>query len=107
MAIKASRVPHVHIGRSDKAQLPLGMGGSFYGLDHAHRQGEADILAALETALDVGIAHFDTTTGYGDGYSEQLLNRSQPRCRFCGSRSFSPPKANLDDISAPAIICGD
>ncbi|MCA9906024.1 MAG: aldo/keto reductase, partial [Anaerolineae bacterium] len=51
------------------------MGGSFYGLDHRNRQGEAELVAALETALELGITHFDTATGYGDGYSERLLGR--------------------------------
>ncbi len=80
------------------------MGGSFYGLDHAHRQGEADILAALETALDVGITHFDTATGYGDGYSERLLGRFLNAVPERRERIFLASKANLDDISAPAII---
>ena len=98
-----SLLPHVQIGGSQKRHLPLGMGGSFYGLNHAQRQGEADIIAALETALEVGITHFDTATDYGQGYSERLLGRfvnAEPNRR---KRVFLASKANLNDTSAQAI----
>lgn len=38
-------------------------------------QDEADSLDTIEAALDSGINFFDTAEGYGDGESEQLLNR--------------------------------
>src|SRR5690606_22989103 len=53
----------VKIGRSEKWHCPLGMGGSFYGLDHSSREGEADILVAMAEALEQGITHFDTGSG--------------------------------------------
>jgi myo-inositol catabolism protein IolS len=82
-------------------QSPLGMGGSFYGLDHAKLEGEMDILAAWETAFTLGIRHFDTATGYGDGYSERLLGRF-----IAGKRDqiFLASKANLDATSSQAIL---
>jgi myo-inositol catabolism protein IolS len=82
-------------------QPPLGMGGSFYGLDHAKLEGEADILAAWETAFGLGIRHFDTATGYGDGYSERLLGRF-----VAGKRDqiFLASKADLDTTSSQAIL---
>lgn len=67
--------PTLHIGHSPKHLTRLGMGGSFYGLDHNQQQGEVDILAAMQVALDNGITHFDTATGYGNGYSERLIGR--------------------------------
>ncbi len=79
------------------------MGGSFYGLDHARHEGEADILAALEAALEVGITHFDTATDYGQGYSERLLARfinAEPDRR---ERIFLASKANLNDTGARAV----
>ncbi len=87
-----------------KAKLelsPLGMGGSFYGLDHAKLEGETDILAAWETAFALGIRHFDTATGYGDGYSERLLGRFVAGRR---DQIFLASKANLDDTSSQAIL---
>jgi myo-inositol catabolism protein IolS len=94
----------VNIGSSTKSHLPLGMGGSFYGLDHARRQGEADIRDALETALEQGITHFDTATGYGGGYSERLLGRFMAADSSRRERIFLASKANLDDVSAKAIL---
>ena len=99
-----SQLPPISIGRSEKTHFPLGIGGSFYGLDHGHRQGEADILAALETALELGITHFDTATGYGNGYSERLIGRfiaEEPTRR---DRIFLASKFSSDEISAQSII---
>ena len=87
-----------------KAKLelsPLGMGGSFYGLDHAKLEGETDILAAWETAFELGIRHFDTATGYGDGYSERLLGRFMAGKR---DQIFLASKADLDTTSSQAIL---
>jgi aryl-alcohol dehydrogenase-like predicted oxidoreductase len=80
------------------------MGGSYYGLDHKHTQGEADILAGFEEALENGITHFDTATGYGNGYSEQLLGRFMQADSTRRERIFLASKANLDDISTQAIL---
>lgn len=96
-----SLLPSVQIGRSKKRLLPLGVGGSFYGLDHGSQQGEADILDAFEAALEKGLTHFDTATGYGGGYSERLMGR------FMADRRdgiFLASKAHMDDLSAQAMI---
>ena len=103
MTIK-SLLPPVEIGQSEKLHLPLGMGGSFYGLDHQQHQGETDILAALEAALELGITHFDTATGYGDGYSERLLGRFMRSETNRRERIFLASKVDLDTISPAAII---
>ncbi|MEZ4668501.1 MAG: aldo/keto reductase [Anaerolineae bacterium] len=97
-------LPPIHIGRSSKFHAPLGMGGSFYGLDHQQQQGEADIVAAHEAALENGITHFDTATGYGSGYSERLLGRFINAIPDRRDRLFIASKANLDVITASAII---
>src|SRR3569832_2654427 len=94
-----SLLPPVKIGRSEKYHLPLGMGGSFYGLDHRNREGEADILEALTAALENGVTHFDTAEGYGDGYSERLLGRFMAADSNQRERIFLASKANLDEIS--------
>ncbi|MBK8021550.1 MAG: aldo/keto reductase [Chloroflexi bacterium] len=94
----------IHIGRSDKLHRRLGMGGSFYGLDHASGQGEADILAAMAAALDNGITHFDTATGYGEGYSERLIGRFLAADPTRRERIFLASKFASDDISAAAVL---
>jgi myo-inositol catabolism protein IolS len=94
----------VHIGKSTKYHPRLGVGGSFYGLDHGSGQGEADLLAAMETAFENGITHFDTAAGYGKGYSERLIGRfiaAQPSRR---DHIFLASKFASDDISAQAMI---
>jgi myo-inositol catabolism protein IolS len=99
-----SVLARVQIGRSQKRHLPLGMGGSFYGLDHQHQQGEAEIVSALEAALENGITHFDTATDYGDGYSERLFGRFMAADPARREHIFLASKANLNDISPQAII---
>ena len=103
MTIKSLLLP-VKIGRSENLHLPLGMGGSFYGLDHQQHQGGTDILAALETALELGITHFDTATGYGDGYSERLLSRFMQAKPNRREQMFLASKVDLDIISPKAIM---
>ena len=98
------RPSRVRIGPDGKDQLPLGMGGSFYGLDHRRHQGEVDLWAALETALDFGVTHFDTATGYGDGASERLLGRFMAAGPGRRERIFLASKANPDDLSARAVV---
>ena len=104
MATPQSEVPGVRIGPSGKPHLPLGMGGSYYGLDHRQRQGEPDILAAFEAALECGITHFDTATDYGQGYSESLLGRFMTADPSRRERIFLTSKANPDEVSARAIV---
>ncbi len=96
--------PLVQIGRSEKHHARLGMGGSFYGLDHRNAQGEADILAAMEVALENGITHFDTATGYGDGYSERLIGRFMAADSSRRDRIFLASKFASDDMSAAKTI---
>lgn len=90
----------VKIGRSEKWHCPLGMGGSFYGLDHSSREGEADILAAMAEALEQGITHFDTGSGYGGGYSERLIGRFMAAEPGRREQIFLASKYSADDISA-------
>jgi aryl-alcohol dehydrogenase-like predicted oxidoreductase len=80
------------------------MGGSFYGLDHGKRQGEADILAAMEVAFDQGITHFDTATGYGSGYSERLIGRFMAADPSRRDRIFLASKSSSDDTSGQTMM---
>lgn len=96
--------PPVRIGRSEKYHLPLGLGGSFYGLDHERNQGETDILSAMATALENGITHFDTATGYGNGYSERLIGRFMAEDTNRRDRIFLASKYSSDEISKQGMI---
>jgi myo-inositol catabolism protein IolS len=96
--------PTVQIGQSAKRLTRLGMGGSFYGLDHNQQQGEDDILAAMQVALDNGITHFDTASGYGNGYSERLLGRFMAADSSRRDRIFLASKFASDDMNAAKMV---
>jgi len=63
-------------------------------------QDEADTIAAIETALEVGVNFFDTAESYGDGYSEKLLGRflSGRRDEVVIASKVSPPHMLPDDL---------
>ena len=64
------------LGTSDLTISAVGLGCfAFAGGQTWGEQAEADSVATIEAALDVGIDFFDTAEGYGDGYSEELLGR--------------------------------
>lgn len=94
----------VQIGRSEKYHVRLGLGGSFYGLDHGYRQAEANFLAVMEVALENGITHFDSASGYGNGYSERLIGRFIAADSSRRDRIFLASKFSSDEISAQAMI---
>ncbi|MBZ0295519.1 MAG: aldo/keto reductase [Anaerolineae bacterium] len=104
MSSERSVLSLVQIGRSAKKHAPLGMGGSFYGLDHKNREGEADILAAMAAALEQDITHFDTATGYGNGYSERLIGRFMAADPSRRERIFLASKFSSDEVSAQGMM---
>jgi myo-inositol catabolism protein IolS len=65
------------LGRSDITVSAVSMG--CWALSGGWRWGhqdDADSIAAVRTALDVGVNLFDTAAAYGDGYSELILGRA-------------------------------
>lgn len=82
--------------------VPLGMGGSHYGLDAAPGT-EVQLAAALEAALEGGITHFDTATDYAGGDSERRLGRFLAAAPGRRERVFLASKANLNEVSAAAV----
>jgi diketogulonate reductase-like aldo/keto reductase len=46
------------------------------GDSYPDRGRDADSMAALRAALEVGYTHFDTAESYADGHSEELLGRA-------------------------------
>jgi aryl-alcohol dehydrogenase-like predicted oxidoreductase len=103
MSVK-STLPPVQIGSTTKAHAPLGMGCSFYGVNQWDGQQADDILAAMATALDKGITHFDTAEGYGDGESERLIGRFLSADSNRREQMFLASKANLSDMNAQSML---
>ena len=64
------------MGASDLEVSAIGfgcweLGGTYYGpID------EAQAVAAIHRAMDLGVTLFDTAPGYGFGHSEELLGRA-------------------------------
>lgn len=83
---------------------PLGMGGSFYGVSEWTGQQEADLVAALEAALENGITHFDTASGYGGGESERLLGRFLSAEAGRREKVFLASKFSTSEISSQAML---
>ena len=69
-------LPHAAPTRqlASRAVHPIGLGcmgmSEFYGATD-----DAESLATLHAALDLGVTHFDTADTYGHGHNEQLLGR--------------------------------
>ena len=94
----------VRIGPSEKVHAPLGLGTWSFGANQWSGQEDANLLGAMEAALDHGITHFDSATDYGDGYSERLIGRflaADPRRR---ERLFLATKANLDELTSQRML---
>ena len=94
----------VRIGTGEKGHAPLGFGGWTFGADQWSGQEDANLLAAMASALENGITHFDTASGYGDGYSERLIGRFMAADSSRREQMFIASKANLDEISAQAML---
>lgn len=92
------------IGSSGRTHAPLGLGGTTFSPTQWSGQDDADLLAAMQTSLDAGITHFDTASGYGNGYSERLIGRFLSAETGRRDRVFLASKASLNEISAAAIL---
>lgn len=74
---------------------------------------DAEVLSAIDTALDLGVTFFDTSDVYGDGHSEELLGKSMQgrRDRFVvatkiGWRGFDGDKRTTAYSSVDKLIAG-
>lgn len=63
-----------HPSIAGKSFNPLGLGCWVFDT-RLWSQGEEVLLQTMQTALEQGINHFDTATGYGNGLSEKLVGR--------------------------------
>lgn len=100
----AAEISRVQIGQGTIPHLPLGFGGWSFGSEQWTGKQDANLLSAMTSALEHGISHFDTATGYGGGYSEKLIGRfiaaeaSRRECVFLASKFQS------DEISAHVML---
>ncbi len=80
---------------------PLGLGCWVF--DPATWEGrrDAELLGAMQAALQNGVTHFDTATGYGSGYSEQLVGRFLAGTR---EKVFLASKAGVKSEAAQDML---
>lgn len=85
----------------DLKQKSLGMGCWVFGPDQWSGQAKADLMAAMGTALELGMTHFDTASGYGDGRSEEVVGQFLVGRR---ERVFLATKADIDQMKARLML---
>ena len=64
-------------------------------------QEDADSLATVDAALDMGVNFFDTAEGYGDGRSEEVLGKALSGRR---EKAVIATKASPANLAAPDLI---
>lgn len=100
MTVQTALSP-VQIPGVAKTHSPLALGCWTFGPDQWTGKEDANLLAAMETALDCGISHFDTAASYGDGYSERIVGRFLKGRR---EAVFLATKADLDEMNAGVML---
>ena len=93
MTRNSNAVNTVRIGLVSKDLNPLALGGSVFGPGAWEAGARAQLWEAMETALALGINHFDTASGYGGGQSEELIGEFLQGRR---DRVFLATKAAVD-----------
>jgi len=86
------------LGKSDLAITPIGFGAWAIGGDWEFgwgAQDDAQSVAAILRALELGVNWIDTAAVYGLGHSEEVVARALPgRCRIGGAHGLmSSPNA--------------
>ncbi|MBI3921347.1 MAG: aldo/keto reductase [Armatimonadetes bacterium] len=67
------RQPSVTINPVTKRHCALGLGCWVFGGTQWGGQEDSESVSAMDSALDLGITHFDTASGYGGGRSESVV----------------------------------
>lgn len=88
-----SALSKVRIGPIGEDLNPLALGGSVFGPPAWQADARAQFWEAMETALALGVNHFDTASGYGGGQSEELIGEFLQGRR---ERVFLATKAAVD-----------
>ncbi len=92
-----SSLPPVQIGPINRPLSPLALGSFIFGADAWRPEAQAQLNATMQTALDHGITHFDTATGYGSGQSEELIGNFLQGKR---EQAFLASKASINEMNA-------
>lgn len=85
----------------DLQQKLLGLGCWVFGAGQWQGQAKAELMVAMAAALEHGITHFDTASGYGSGLSEEVVGQF-----LVGKRDqvFLASKAALDQMDARRMV---
>jgi myo-inositol catabolism protein IolS len=94
----------VTIGPVAKAHSRLGLGCWSFGPQQWTGKEDKNLLEAMSAAVDSEITHFDTASGYGDGYSESLIGRFLAEDEERRARLFIASKSNLDELTAQSML---
>ena len=100
MLIDSSLKP-IAIPPGGKPQAPMGLGGSWYVPYGQASENDAELLAAMQTAYDLGIRHFDTGARYGGGRSEELYGQFLKGRR---EEIFLASKSDTAEMTAAAMM---
>lgn len=96
-------VSSVQIGPLGKKFLPMALGSFVFGADQWSEDAHANLLATMDAAVEAGITHLDTATGYGDGGSESFIGdflTSRNGLDGRNGRVFLASKAGIDTMDA-------
>src|SRR4051794_3540537 len=94
-------LPPVQIGPIHKPALPLALGGSIFPDSDRSPETERALLATMERALELGVTHIDTASGYGGGRSEELIGGFLQGRR---EQVFLASKASIDEMDAQVML---
>ena len=101
------------LGKSGIAVTEVGLGLWAAGGDAWGPTDDAEVLRAIDAALDAGVTFFDTSDVYGNGHSEELLGKAMQnrRDRFVvatkiGWRGFDGEKRRTAYDSVDKLIAG-
>lgn len=91
----------VQIGPANRPLSPLALGSFIFGADAWGTAAQAQLNATMQAALDHGITHFDTATGYGSGQSEALIGHFLQGRR---DQVFLASKTSIDEMNADLML---
>jgi aryl-alcohol dehydrogenase-like predicted oxidoreductase len=72
-----------------------------FGADQWQGQAKEELLATMQAALQYGLTHFDTASGYGDGRSELVVGQF---LRDKREKVFLASKASLDEMNVQLML---
>jgi len=90
---------YTQIGNNAVLSSVVGLGCWAIGGREWGRQLDSDSIAALKTAFDKGITHFDTAQGYNRGHAEELIGRSLHKVRhkiFIATKMLFTPAEKVE-----------